>query len=134
MTTSRIRKPGDSQPADPEVVLPRPAPGLGIIVCAAVILCGAAVMVLELIGTRVLAPIFGNSLYVWTSLIAVALVSLTCGYPLGGAIADRWPRPRTFFELIALAGILTLGTLLLRGPVLAAAADWGPAAARWVLD
>lgn len=83
-------------------------------------------MVLELIGTRVLAPIFGNSLYVWTALIAVALVSLTFGYPLGGAIADRSPRPRTFFALITLAGALVFGTLLLRGPVLAAAAEWGP--------
>lgn len=109
-----------------ETVLPAHSSTLGIAVCLAVILCGAAVMVLELIGTRVLAPIFGNSLYVWTALIAVALVSLTCGYPLGGVIADRWPRPRTFFTLIALAGLLTLGTLLLRGPVLEAAADWGP--------
>lgn len=107
-------------------VLPAHSPLLAVTVCLAVALCGAAVMVLELIGTRVLAPIFGNSLYVWTALIAVALVSLTAGYPLGGVIADRWPRPRTFFALIGVAGLLTLGTLLLRGPVLEAAADWGP--------
>lgn len=50
---------------------------------------GAAVMVLELLGTRVLGPYYGVSLYVWSSLITVALVSLSMGYWLGGRMADR---------------------------------------------
>jgi hypothetical protein len=46
-------------------------------------------MVLELIGSRVMAPYLGNSLYVWTSLIGVVLASLSVGYWHGGKLADR---------------------------------------------
>ena len=36
---------------------------------AAVFLSGAALMGLEIVGSRVLAPVFGNSLFVWGALI-----------------------------------------------------------------
>ena len=38
----------------------------------------------------VLAPYFGNSLYVWGALIGVVLAGLSTGYWVGGAIADRY--------------------------------------------
>ena len=41
-----------------------------------VFLTGAAVMVIELLGTRLIAPFYGASLYVWTSLISVTLIAL----------------------------------------------------------
>ncbi len=50
---------------------------------------GAAIMVLELLGTRIIGPYYGVSLYVWSSLISVALVALAIGYWLGGKVADR---------------------------------------------
>ena len=37
-----------------------------------VFLTGAAVMVIELLGTRLIAPFYGASLYVWTSVISLA--------------------------------------------------------------
>ena len=40
-------------------------------------LCGACVMVLELAGSRVIAPYMGTSLVVWTSLIGIIMLSLT---------------------------------------------------------
>jgi len=55
----------------------------------AVFLCGAVVMVYEIVGSRVVAPYFGTSIYVWTSLIGVILASLSLGYWLGGKLADR---------------------------------------------
>jgi spermidine synthase len=50
---------------------------------------GAAIMVIELMGTRVVGPYYGVSLYVWSSLISVTLVALSVGYWLGGKVADR---------------------------------------------
>jgi len=83
-----------------------------------VFLTGAAVMVIELLGTRLIAPFYGASLYVWTSLIAVTLIALAIGYYVGGIWADR---ARSGLSLIiAIAGLLTLIIPWLTGPVLLA--------------
>jgi predicted membrane-bound spermidine synthase len=50
---------------------------------------GAAVMVIELLGTRLIAPYDGASLYVWTSVIAGTMMALAIGYFIGGYLADR---------------------------------------------
>lgn len=83
-----------------------------------VFLTGAAVMVIELLGTRLIAPFYGASLYVWTSLISVTLIALALGYYLGGILADR---ARSGLSLIiASAGLFTLIIPWLTGPVLLA--------------
>ena len=41
---------------------------------------GAVVMILEIVGSRVLAPYLGNSIFIWSSLIGVVLGSLSIGY------------------------------------------------------
>jgi len=70
-----------------------------------VFICGAAVMVLELIGSRVLAPYLGTSIFVWTSLIGIILGSLSLGYFWGGKIADKYPSYRVFSSIIFFAGV-----------------------------
>ncbi|MDO9631202.1 MAG: fused MFS/spermidine synthase, partial [Humidesulfovibrio sp.] len=75
----------------------------------AVFLCGAVVMVLELTGSRVLAPYLGTSIVVWTSLIGVVLGALSLGYWWGGRLADRRPEPKLLARLILLAAVATLG-------------------------
>ncbi len=60
---------------------------------AAVFLSGAALMGLEIVGSRVLAPVFGTSLFVWGALITTFLAALAAGYALGGRLADRRPGP-----------------------------------------
>lgn len=52
---------------------------------------GATLMALEIAGSRILAPYFGSSLFVWGSLIGVVLCALTVGYYAGGYAADRYP-------------------------------------------
>ena len=47
---------------------------------------------MELAASRVLAPYFGNSLFVWGALIGVVLAGLSVGYWLGGTLADRLRR------------------------------------------
>jgi len=72
---------------------------------AVVFLCGAIVMILEIVGARVLAPYLGTSIFVWTSLIGIILGSLSLGYWWGGRIADRQPNYRVFSLIIFIAGI-----------------------------
>ncbi|MGH7473311.1 MAG: fused MFS/spermidine synthase, partial [Candidatus Methylomirabilales bacterium] len=52
---------------------------------------GAVVMALEILGSRLLAPMFGNSLFVWGALIGVILAAMSSGYATGGWLADRRP-------------------------------------------
>ncbi|KKP57535.1 MAG: Spermine synthase [Candidatus Moranbacteria bacterium GW2011_GWF1_34_10] len=54
-----------------------------------VFICGAVVMIFELVGSRILAPYLGTSIFVWTSLIGIILGSLSVGYYWGGKIADK---------------------------------------------
>ncbi|MBR9919982.1 MAG: hypothetical protein GYB31_04025 [Bacteroidetes bacterium] len=48
---------------------------------------GAAVMICELIGAKLLAPYFGTSLYVWAAALALTLGGLALGYFTGGQIS-----------------------------------------------
>ncbi|MCS6785111.1 MAG: fused MFS/spermidine synthase [Candidatus Caldarchaeum sp.] len=68
---------------------------------------GAVAMSLEMAASRLLAPVFGNSIYVWGSLIGVVLASLAVGYHIGGRIADVNPNARTFAAIVFTGGILT---------------------------
>jgi predicted membrane-bound spermidine synthase len=72
-----------------------------------VFVTGAAVMVIELLGTRLIAPFYGASLYVWSSLISVTMIALALGYFMGGRWADR-ARRTGLSLIIALAAVLTL--------------------------
>ncbi|MCB1948186.1 fused MFS/spermidine synthase [Nitrosomonas sp.] len=82
-----------------------------------VFITGAAVMVVELLGTRLIAPFYGASLYVWTSVISVTLIALALGYFVGGRWADRSIR-FGLATIIALSGLLTLIVPWLAAPVL----------------
>ena len=52
-------------------------------------LSGFSLMGYEILGSRVLAPHFGSSVYVWGGLIAVFMFGLSVGYLLGGQLADK---------------------------------------------
>jgi predicted membrane-bound spermidine synthase len=74
-----------------------------------VFITGASVMVIELLGTRMIAPFYGASLYVWSSLISVTMIALAVGYFVGGRWADR--AKRTGLSLII--ALSAVGTLLI---------------------
>lgn len=82
------------------------------------LVCGALVMVVEVLGSRVIGPFFGASLFVWTSLITVTLVGLALGYSVGGIFADRHESPDYLYAIIFLAGIAVLFVPVLKKPVL----------------
>ena len=69
---------------------------------------GFAVMALELLGSRLITPVFGSSIWTWGSLIGVVLAGLSIGYQAGGRLADRSPSMRKFSTVLFLGGILTV--------------------------
>lgn len=85
---------------------------------AASFFCGAAVMVLELTGSRLVAPFFGTSLIVWTALIGVVMTSLCVGNWLGGHLADRRPEARLLGRVIMLSAIIMAATAFFSNGVL----------------
>ncbi len=95
---------------------------------AIVFVCGAALMALEIVAARVLAPTLGNSIFVWGSVISSVMVALSLGYWLGGHIADRFGASKTLGPVIAGAGLLTVLAPVVATPVLPWAADLGPRA------
>ncbi len=65
-----------------------------------VFLCGAVVMMLELTGSRMLAPALGTSTFVWTSLIGIVLAALSVGYWWGGRLSDQRPEYTLLAKII----------------------------------
>jgi hypothetical protein len=91
-----------------------------VIIRIIVFICGAVVMSFEILGSRVLAPNFGSSVFVWGSLISVFLTGLSAGYYLGGRMADRNPSSKKLAIMIIAPGVLFLTFPLYSGPV----TDW----------
>jgi predicted membrane-bound spermidine synthase len=50
---------------------------------------GLGIMAVELASAKLVAPYYGTSLYVWSSVLGLTLLALTLGYWLGGALASR---------------------------------------------
>lgn len=94
-------------------------------------------MLVEIVGARVLAPVFGVGLFVWAALIAVTMGALAVGYYAGGAIADRHPTPKTLgVALLSAAATLAVAVFASRavlGVGLAAGPRYGPLAGAMVL-
>lgn len=91
---------------------------------AVVSITGAAVMMIELMGTRIIGPFYGVSLFVWSSLISVTLLALAIGYYLGGLLADKQGSIR-LSHVIFLAAMFTGLIPLLSGSVLSASNSLG---------
>ncbi len=66
---------------------------------------GLASLGVEFGASRLLAPYFGTSLYVWGVLIGLVLIYLSIGYVIGGRLADRHPSADLLFQLTAWAGL-----------------------------
>jgi len=64
---------------------------------------GTAVMAIELLAARMLAPYFGSSLFVWAAVIGTTLLSLALGYYIGGRLADRYTKIETIHWVLLIA-------------------------------
>lgn len=83
-----------------------------------VFISGASIMALELLGSRLLAPYYGSTLFVWGSLIGITLTGLSAGYSWGGKKSDTEASYQTFSLLIFIAGSYALLTTLLSADIL----------------
>lgn len=69
---------------------------------------GAVILILEILGTRILAPFYGSTIFVWSSLITITMASLALGYFLGGKIADEKPDIDLLYWIILIVGLSVL--------------------------
>lgn len=91
---------------------------------ATAFITGAVVMALEILGSRLLAPVFGNSLFVWGALIGVILAAMSSGYAMGGWLADRHSGKAVLAGLLWSSGAWTFLLAWKGHPVMFAVAEW----------
>ena len=73
-----------------------------------VVVTSAAVLVLEVLVSRLVAPYVGLTLETYTAAIGVALAAIAAGAALGGRLADRVDPRRWLGPMIAVGGALLL--------------------------
>jgi spermidine synthase len=114
-------RPAGEPPLEPAIGF-RHALAIGV----AVFTSGAVLLGLEIAASRVVAPFFGNSLYVWGALIGVVLTGLAIGYWAGGALADRLPATWLLLAVMTLGALLVLAVPLVDQTVLEWVVSWDP--------
>jgi spermidine synthase len=108
------------------------------LIYAEVFITGLAVLVIEVLAVRVLAPHFGTTIYTTSSVISVVLAALSFGYFVGGRLADRYPDTKWFYLIIVASGLSTLivnvlSPVVLTGSTLLFSHVWGPLFASFIL-
>lgn len=84
---------------------------------------GFFVMSVELLSGRILAPDFGNSIYVWGGVITVFMLALSVGYLAGGQLSMHAPSLARLGALLLAAAAATLPVVL-----------WGEPMLGWIFD
>lgn len=70
---------------------------------------GAVVMAVELCGAKLLAPIYGSSLYVWASVLGITLAALALGYFFGGLISEKSKQhSEKLFQILIFAALFVI--------------------------
>jgi spermidine synthase len=100
---------------------PAPRPGfparLRLFLYATAAVNGAAVLVVEILGAKMLAPYLGTSHFVWTAQITVTLLSLALGYYWGGRVVDRSHDLARLYKAMAAAALYLCLTIPIAGHV-----------------
>lgn len=79
---------------------------------------GAGVMIFELLGSRILGPYVGTSLFIWTWLIAIVLWALALGYYIGWKYADNWAGMESLAKILLLIVLSIILLLIVKTPIL----------------
>ncbi|OGV65810.1 MAG: hypothetical protein A2283_07730 [Lentisphaerae bacterium RIFOXYA12_FULL_48_11] len=78
---------------------------------------GGAIMIVEILGAKMLAPYVGTSHFVWTAQIAVTLVALATGYYIGGRLVDKSPDLKMLYMAIIAASVYLAATVMVVEPL-----------------
>src|SRR5258708_1991264 len=80
-----------------------------VLLAAVVLAANAVIMSVEMLATRLLFPFYGNTIFVWSSVITIIIAGLFIGYMAGGFAADRYKNRAglVVFELLA-SGLLVM--------------------------
>jgi spermidine synthase/MFS family permease len=85
--------------------------GSGLLLGALAFVTSAAVLVIEIVAARLLAPYVGVTLETYTAIIATVLAGISGGAWLGGRLADRVAPLRALPPVLIVGGVLTLLSL-----------------------
>ena len=87
-------------------IIASPLPRM-LLLYATLFISGGAILALELLASRIMTPYFGVSLYIWTGILSITLVSLALGYWLGGKLAaSRASGPKGAPQLLQLYALM----------------------------
>jgi MFS family permease len=75
-------------------------------------------MAVELLSGRILAPNFGNSIYVWGGIITIFMLALSIGYLIGGRLSIREPSLKKLAIILMVAAASTTPVVLMSDTVL----------------
>ncbi len=85
--------------------------GKGMLLGTLAFVTSAAVLVIEIVAARLLAPYVGVTLETYTAIIATVLAGISGGAWLGGRLADRVAPLRALPPVLIVGGLLTLLSL-----------------------
>ncbi|MFJ4971741.1 fused MFS/spermidine synthase [Streptomyces sp. NPDC088755] len=112
-----------TQPSPPVADEPSRPPGPGHRAAAALVFgSSAAVLVVEIVALRLLAPYLGLTLETSTMVIGIALTAIALGSWLGGRVADQVDPHRLIGPALGASGVVVALTPLL----LRTTAEWAP--------
>ena len=121
-TVSRQEMPAQTQPASvaipPDFAVPRSR-----MLEPLVFVGGLSSIGIELSASRLLAPYFGSSTFIWANLIGLTLTYLSIGYYVGGRVADRWPDPRVLYLITTFAAAFAGLIPMIARPILELSLD-----------
>ena len=81
-------------------------------------IAGTATLIIEIAGTRIMAPFFGTTVFTWSALIGITLLSLAAGYYAGGLYAEKERNYTPVYYVTLLASLLTALMIIYKNPVL----------------
>ena len=81
---------------------------------------GGSLMAVELVGGKLIAPYYGNSVYVWAAVLATTLGGLTLGYYAGGRLSLKRPTVNVLMKIVSVSAILVFLMPTVSGAVMSA--------------
>ncbi len=117
-----LSKPAEASETAPDAIAAFRAGRGRLALMILVFIGGMASLALEMLGPRMMAPFFGQSLFIWANQIGFTLIYLSLGYYIGGRVADRWPSARVLSSITAVAALFTGLIPFISKPVLYLAA------------